>query len=124
MNGVVVQLVRAPACHAGSCPDMRRDQSRSIRYQRSDFLFHGIKLCEEVVMYYTYILYSESTDRYYTGYTSDLEDRLRHHNSGATKTTRHGIPWKIVYYEIYSTKHDAIVREREIKKKRSRKYIT
>ncbi|MDZ7796037.1 MAG: GIY-YIG nuclease family protein [Candidatus Marinimicrobia bacterium] len=74
-------------------------------------------------MYYTYILYSESADRYYVGYTSNLKDRLWHHNSHAVRSTRRGIPWKIVYYEVYSEKHDAIVREHEIKKKKSRKYI-
>ncbi|MBW6457839.1 MAG: GIY-YIG nuclease family protein [FCB group bacterium] len=74
-------------------------------------------------MYFTYILYSASTDRYYIGYTSDLEDRLRHHNSGGTKTTKRGIPWKIVYNESHGTKHDAVMREREIKKKKSRKHI-
>jgi putative endonuclease len=74
-------------------------------------------------MYYTYILYSEIADRYYIGYTSDLEDRLRHHNSGGTKSTKRGIPWKIICYEEHETKYDAIIREHEIKKKKSRKHI-
>lgn len=74
-------------------------------------------------MYYTYIIYSEIADRYYIGYTSDLEDRLRHHNTGGTKSTKRGIPWKIVYQEEHDTKYDAIIREHEIKKKKSRKHI-
>ncbi len=74
-------------------------------------------------MYFTYILYSQHLGKYYIGYTSDLSARLEHHNRGASRYTRKGIPWKIVYFEKYLQKHDAIVRERHIKKKKSRKYI-
>ena len=73
--------------------------------------------------YYTYILYSNRRDRYYIGYTSDIENRLKKHNSGGTKSTRSGIPWKLVYYEEFENKTDALKREREIKNKKSRKYI-
>ena len=34
-----------------------------------------------------------------------------------------GIPWKIVYKEKYNTKSEAMKREYEIKRKKSRKYI-
>ncbi|MCX8057670.1 MAG: GIY-YIG nuclease family protein, partial [Ignavibacteria bacterium] len=30
--------------------------------------------------YYTYILYSPHTNRYYVGHTNDLERRMRYHN--------------------------------------------
>ena len=42
---------------------------------------------------------------------------------GWGKYTRRGIPWKIVYQEKYSTKTEALKREREIKRKKSRIYI-
>ncbi|MFO7841502.1 MAG: GIY-YIG nuclease family protein [Fidelibacterota bacterium] len=74
-------------------------------------------------MYFTYILFSQSLNKYYVGYTSDLNSRLDHHNRGASRYTRRGVPWKIVYVEKYAQKNDAIVRERDIKKKKSRKYI-
>jgi len=74
-------------------------------------------------MYYTYILYSDSLDKYYVGYTSDINSRLDHHNRAASRYTKRGIPWKLMYYEVYSSKHDAIKREQEIKKMKSRKYI-
>jgi len=34
-----------------------------------------------------------------------------------------GIPWKLIFNEEYSTKSEALKREREIKRKKSRKYI-
>ena len=34
-----------------------------------------------------------------------------------------GIPWKLVYKEEYRTRTEALKREREVKKKKSRKYI-
>jgi len=74
-------------------------------------------------MWFAYILYSNKLDRYYTGSTDDLEWRLERHNSGWGRYTKKGIPWKLVYNEEYFTKTEALKREREIKKKKSRKYI-
>ena len=74
-------------------------------------------------MYFTYILFSESKNKYYTGSTSDLMKRLLKHNSGHSRSTKAGIPWKIVYFEEYQTKSEAIKREYEIKRMKSRKYI-
>lgn len=73
--------------------------------------------------FYVYIIYSQSRDKYYIGYSHDLAERLAEHNSGATTSTRSGRPWKLVYQEEYSSKHDAILREAGIKKMKSRKYI-
>jgi putative endonuclease len=75
-------------------------------------------------MYYTYILYSESADRYYVGSTGNLEKRLEKHNFGNTVSTRPYRPWKLVYFEEYETKSAALRRESEIKMKKSRKYLT
>jgi len=73
--------------------------------------------------YYVYILYSQSRDRYYIGYTHHPQERLEEHNLGATASTRPGRPWVLVYTEEHSNKGGAIRREREIKKMKSRKYI-
>ena len=74
-------------------------------------------------MYYVYILYSRTKDRYYVGYTHNIEIRLSKHNAGATPSTRGGRPWELVYSEEYIDKSSALFREREIKSKKSRKYI-
>ena len=76
-------------------------------------------------MYYVYIIYSESKDKYYTGFTSgDPEWRLQRHNMGWTRgITKSGIPWKLMYHESFDTKTEALKRENFIKRQKSRKYI-
>ncbi len=66
--------------------------------------------------YYTYIL--ECSDgSFYTGYTDDLEARVDCHNSGkGAKYTRGRLPVKLVYYECFDTKSEAMSREYMIKK--------
>jgi predicted GIY-YIG superfamily endonuclease len=46
--------------------------------------------------HYVYILQSESDpQRYYTGFTEDLDARLKAHNSGQVPHTRKYRPWQI-----------------------------
>lgn len=67
-------------------------------------------------MAYTYILRC-SDDTYYTGWTKDLENRLKAHNSGkASKYTRVRLPVSIAYYEYFESDNDAMKREAAIKK--------
>ena len=73
--------------------------------------------------YYVYILESECDNSYYIGYTEDLQLRLQRHNDGWSRSTKAKRPWKIVYYEKYQSKTEALRREREIKSKKSRRYI-
>ncbi len=70
--------------------------------------------------YTVYILKSKSTGRFYTGYTENLEQRLKKHETGGTKTTRHKGPWKLLYSESFENKADAVGRERELKRLKSR----
>ncbi len=67
-------------------------------------------------MNYTYIL--ECADgSLYTGWTNDLDKRLKAHNEGtASKCTRARRPVKLVYYEEFETKSEAMKREVAIKK--------
>lgn len=67
-------------------------------------------------MNYTYIL--ECSDgTYYTGWTNHLEKRIHDHNeSKGAKYTRGRTPVKLVYYEIFETKSEALKREAAIKK--------
>ena len=70
--------------------------------------------------YWTYILQSESTDRYYCGSTSDVERRLRQHNDPEyrhSKTTkRFKGPWALVWSQEFKNRSEAMQRERQIKK--------
>ncbi len=74
-------------------------------------------------MFYVYIIYSDSADKYYVGYTTDLEKRLIEHNSGISKFTSRCSDWEIKYTESFTDRESAIQREKEIKNKKSRKYI-
>ena len=67
-------------------------------------------------MYFVYVLKSQKWSRPYIGYTNGLERRVRQHNNKDTTATRYGIPWKLVYYEAFLSKGDAIKRELQLKK--------
>ena len=74
-------------------------------------------------MFKTYILHSASKDRFYVGHTSDMEDRLKRHNSRRSKSTKYGMPWKVVYTKDFKTKSRAYQNEMFIKSKKSRDFI-
>ena len=66
-------------------------------------------------MNYTYIV--ECKDKtFYTGWTNDLQKRIKAHNDGkGAKYTKSRLPVRLVYYEVYGTKQEAMRREYAIK---------
>ncbi len=66
-------------------------------------------------MNYTYIV--ECSDgSFYTGWTNDLERRMKAHNEGrGAKYTKGRRPVKLAYFETYRTKEEAMSREFQIK---------
>lgn len=75
-------------------------------------------------MFAVYILYSKSFNRYYVGYTNNLERRISEHNRKKGKFTDAGIPWELVYYENFKTKKEAMDRERCIKRMKSKNLVS
>ena len=73
--------------------------------------------------YYVYVLRSISFERNYIGFTKDLQNRLAQHNSGKTKSTKPYKPWKIIFSEQFSTKQEALNRERYLKSGKGRDFI-
>ena len=67
-----------------------------------------------------YILFSSSKNRYYIGYTSDLEERITRHNQKSKGFTGNVNDWKVVYTENYTSKETANKRELQIKSWKSR----
>lgn len=63
-------------------------------------------------MYFTYILKSLNSDRFYVGMSQDTVKRLQEHNAGKTTSTKAYIPWVMVYQEEFATREAA--REREV----------
>ncbi|MEP0806658.1 MAG: GIY-YIG nuclease family protein [Chloroflexota bacterium] len=74
-------------------------------------------------MFYTYILRSEQLQRYYVGSTQDVENRLNEHNAGKSKSTRAGIPWRLIHVEEFPTRSEAMLRERKIKARGVERYL-
>ena len=66
-------------------------------------------------MNYTYIVRCRDGSLY-TGWTNNLEKRIRDHNSGkGAKYTKSRRPVLLAYYEEFATKEEAMRREWEIK---------
>lgn len=74
-------------------------------------------------MFCLYVLYSASLDSYYVGETANLEDRLYRHNHSGSKSTKKASDWKLVYTEEFATRAESMRREREVKAKKSPKYL-
>lgn len=65
---------------------------------------------------YTYMV--ECSDgTFYTGWTNDIEKRIRMHNAKkGAKYTRSRTPVRLVYLEVWDTKQKAMQREAKVKK--------
>ena len=72
------------------------------------------------MLFHVYLLFSESKNRYYIGYSSNLEARLIRHNQKSKGFTGNTNDWKVVYTEQYNTKEEAQKRELQIKSWKSR----
>ena len=78
------------------------------------------KCVQKDEMAYTYII--ECADgSFYTGWTNHLEERIRNHNAGkGAKYTRSRLPVKLLHYEVFHTKKEAMKREYAIKQLRKK----
>ncbi|MBQ6288810.1 MAG: GIY-YIG nuclease family protein [Clostridia bacterium] len=66
-------------------------------------------------MNYVYMLRCRD-DSLYCGWTTDLESRIVQHNAGkGAKYTRSRLPVKLVYFEMYEDRHEALSREWHLK---------
>jgi putative endonuclease len=67
--------------------------------------------------YYVYIMASKRNGTLYTGMTSDLKKRVWQHKNELVEsfTKTYGIK-KLVYFEVYITAEEAILREKRLKK--------
>ena len=74
-------------------------------------------------MFYVYILQSLKDFSFYVGQCDDLDYRMSKHFDGMSKYTATKRPLRLVYFEVFVTRSEALKREKEIKKMKSRKYI-
>ena len=76
-------------------------------------------------VFYVYVM-GNPKGRFYVGQTSNLEARVSDHNvtsSSEGKYTRKNGPWRLLWHETHPSRASAMAREREIKKKKSAKWI-
>ena len=62
-------------------------------------------------MHYVYILKSLKDSKFYIGRSGDLKRRIAEHSSGKIKSTTHRRPLKLIFYEAFAGKADAIRKE-------------
>lgn len=60
---------------------------------------------------------------WYIGYTSDLKKRIQEHNRGENKSTSYRGDLRLIYYEAYLHKMDAMGRERFLKSGSGRRFL-
>ena len=65
-------------------------------------------------MYYVYFLRLSNND-IYKGSTSNLKQRYQNHIGGKVTSTRNYLPCKLIGYEAYNLKSDALRREKFLK---------
>lgn len=67
-------------------------------------------------LYYTYILHSKTNPtHYYTGFTEDVESRLKAHNNGQVPSTDKYKPWQLKTVIAFASKEKAIQFEKYLK---------
>ena len=66
-------------------------------------------------MFFVYILYSSSFDKYYIGQTSNLDARIIRHNLGKENFTKKYLPWVLTFYLTKDTRAEALLLEKKLK---------
>ena len=74
--------------------------------------------------YFVYLLIAKTKDRFvsYVGYTSNLENRIKLHNSGQGAKFTRGRKWILAYKKCYKTKSLALKNEYLLKKNYKKRY--
>ncbi|HBQ50891.1 hypothetical protein A3B42_02040 [Candidatus Daviesbacteria bacterium RIFCSPLOWO2_01_FULL_38_10] len=73
-------------------------------------------------MYYVYVLKCANSDLY-VGYSDNLKKRFIAHTSEKVRSTKGKRPVELIYYEAYKTKHDATMREYNLKTGQQRELL-
>ena len=67
-------------------------------------------------MYFVYVLQSDVDKTFYVGRSAEIENRVNEHNTGRVSYTKRKMPWRLVYYEAYSSWDAAKEREDQLKR--------
>lgn len=67
------------------------------------------------LQYCVYVICSLKDNNFYTGYTTNLHERLTSHINGNSKATEPRRPFTLLFCEYFLSKHDATRREKYFK---------
>jgi putative endonuclease len=73
--------------------------------------------------FFIYILQSMKDFSFYVGQCDDLDWKVSKHNEGMSTYTATKRPRRLVYFEMYNSRSEALKREKQIKKMKSKVYI-
>jgi putative endonuclease len=76
------------------------------------------------MMFTIYILFSKTCDKFYTGQTQDLANRLTEHNLGETRSIKGCSPWILVWKKEVESRSEAMALEKKIKKRGASRFLT
>ena len=65
--------------------------------------------------YYVYVLFSLKDKLLYIGSTHDLVIRFKGHTKGSVRSTKERRPLKLIHYEFFLNKDEALAREKFFK---------
>ena len=67
-------------------------------------------------MYYIYLIQSQKYPKQvYTGFTENVEERIKDHNAGKSAHTEKYKPWKLIFYCAFLNKNKALDFEKYLK---------
>ena len=72
---------------------------------------------------FVYLIRSLKTEKFYAGWTTDLNRRLQEHNDGKSYYTSRSKPWELIGYETFSDSNEAKIRERKLKRNPRMSYL-
>ena len=75
--------------------------------------------------YYVYLIISYHKKKLitYVGYTNNIQNRLKLHNTSKGAKFTKGRFWKIIYKKKYNSKKEAMINEYKLKKDRKKRNI-
>jgi putative endonuclease len=77
--------------------------------------------------YWVYIIQSQSTKRYYCGYSDNIDRRINQHNDPGYRLTRTTKvwkgPWELIWKKECANRSELVLLERKIKKRGIDRYL-
>jgi putative endonuclease len=74
-------------------------------------------------MFWVYILYSSSLEKFYVGSTDNVDKRIAQHNAAKGNFTSKGIPWILIMKFECESRSEAVLLELKIKKRGIKRYL-